>query len=222
MSYHHTSTTFSLPVDAINELLRNKPELNSVVTSLSNSAYEKQKNIDCEANAIDQSLFLHGCSRSYWFPKVIDNISRNDVPGLWFLSANAEHPSQVRIDDSDGEYNLICILDEAAIDEAIAGIEKIFLLAKQSPIELTRQMPGYEEMGDWSPSYRKEMMSYLRDLILDAVTDQVISIHPSVYVPGADEGETPDYFFSYLRTLLVILRHAKLHGKRVIHMQYSS
>jgi hypothetical protein len=217
MSADYCSTTFALSPETFPSRFVSFVDLESFVEAKANEKYAEQKNILHESEIGDSSLVLHGASRYGAFQHAIaDVLSTRGTTGLAFLTYG--HFDQ-KFDSSHGGYFAISVLDSAKIVAAIVAIHDLIEWATLSPDELAKLLPGYEIMPDVKGIRRDELILATRQLVLDALRDDIISIHPSVYVPCADDGTGPGYFFAFLRTVLVILEGARKRGDIVVHFQ---
>lgn len=165
----------------------------------------------------DKAITLYGSTRNGWFHGAIDKvIAARGTRALDFLKYGV---FDKRLEDGDRCYLAVSFLDSPRIHASIADIQHIFEWAAAEPTAIAELLPGYEVPRDYSPEERKSFEKHTTDLVLSSIRDPSIYVFPSLDAPYADEGTGPEYFFSFLRALQVILRRAESRDLAVVHIQ---
>ncbi len=219
MSFQTSSTTFSIPSQLIPIEFSSLAEFESFIeiNLKENDRYFEQKDIFHERDVGEQLLVLHGTSRSGWFLNTINNLATyRKAIDLSFLKSNCFN-QKFALDYSS--YQTYSILNLSQIDAAISEITNIFEWAKNSPDYLIPLMPGFEIPAQLTGAEKEDYVMSIREMILESVQDDIISICPDIFVGYAEDGIGPGYLFTFLRTLQVLLLSAKSKKYAVIHLQ---
>ena len=150
----------------------------------------------------DQLIYMHGATRSGWAIYTVKNLLEAvDLPSLGFLSDQGQH-----MFETEHGFTAVTVLAPSSLSSVAADLKRL--------LELVRENPMLAMHADTNST-----MFSVED-VAQATARDYVSSNPT-YDYGnvrGDEGQGPDYFFTWLRSVLRVVEVALSEGRAVIHV----
>jgi len=149
----------------------------------------------------DRLIYVGGSTRSGWGIYVLKALLEAvDLPSLGFLSEQGQHKFE-----TEHGYTMVTVLDPSGLPNVAADLTRLLERVKAEP------MLAMDADSDGSMFGVEEAVT--------ALSRDYVSSKPA-YDYGnvvGDEGQHPDYFFTWLRSVLRVMELALAEGRAVIH-----
>lgn len=176
-------------------------EVPSSFSSLEDFDAFKQKAGGIAHERTDGFHYLAGSTRSGWAIYTTQNLlqSAPNAPALQFL---VESGHTYRFESEYG-FTAVSVLDSTAVDAAAEALDGLLSALRADPLRVY----DADEGGVFSDGD-----------VEAALARDYVSVRPTFdrQVRG-DEGESADYLFTYLRSILAVLHAAQREGLSVVH-----
>ena len=144
---------------------------------------------------------LASASRNDWLNVNIQTLSSRFADGGFeFLALDGRTPCC----DRSGARWIVSVLDGPAIERLISAIERLLESARVEPGAFAQALGQGDDATTVAEALRSSSDVY------DAVQGP----------PGEEEGDGPDYLFSYLKCLLSVARYARENGAWLSHARH--
>ncbi|CUI09178.1 hypothetical protein LXA47_21850 [Massilia sp. P8910] len=190
MSHFSETQTFTMPLTALPAAINSQAEYDAFNDGASTRAWRRD----------DQLHYVSGSTRSGYAIYTFGNILASfDLPALVFLTDGGQQYAY------EGEYGVhgVEVLDAARQRAVIAQMNELFAALKADPMIVYNA----EEYGHLSDNDVEDALA--RDYVCAAP-------YPNAQVRG-DDGESADYMFVFLRSVLRVVENALDEGLLVVH-----
>jgi len=189
-------------------------QITSVYSVSSNSFRNEFANLaDLEEFQRSHEELLFGMSRSCWMHYVIDEILKlQSFPALMFLGLSASKGDQRIPYSEDGTtegHYLVTFLSRERLVQVREQLSALIALARTDVSGIARPM-NEEGLGGWS-----------EDNVRSAALEDIVSNHPhkDPRVHWGEDGDTPWYLFTYLRTLQKLCLDAQANDSALVYVE---
>lgn len=191
MSHSYDTSTYAAEASEVPSRLESPDDLSALSTA---AFLEQQK-------SPDPLVYLWGTTRSGWAVYTAKALLQAVVlPSLDFLSDRGQH----RFETEHG-FTAVTVLAPQALPNVASDLRQLFERVRQDPMlalhaDTDGSMLGVEEVAA-------------------AVARDYVSSRPAFDYGNVrgDEGQGPDYFFTWLRSILRVVEVALARGQAVVH-----
>lgn len=189
----HTSETriYTVPPDGFPSDTSFNEQFKSFSSTEGNAAYNRK----------DQLHYVSGSTRSGYAIETLNNILKaNPLSALEFLTWTGY---QYRLKGEFDQDILVTVLDRTRQNQVIAELQQLFADLKANP-EIVYEAEDYGCLGEGD--------------VEAALNREYVSAQPwfDPEVNGG-EGQSADYLFVYLRSVLTVIQNANLEGLMVVY-----
>jgi hypothetical protein len=191
MSHSYDTSTYAADASQVPARLESPDEL----SALSTAAFLEQE------KAPDPLVFVSGTTRSGWAVYTCKALLEAvDLPSLGFLSDRGQH-----MFETEHGFTAVTVLPPASLSAVATDLRKLLERVKAEPMlalhaDTDGSMYGVDEIEE--------------ALARDYVTSRPAFDYRNV---RGDEGQGPDYFFVWLRSILRVVEVALARGQAVVH-----
>jgi hypothetical protein len=191
MSHSYDTSTYGAEASQVPARLESPDELRSVATA---AFLEQQK-------SPDPLVYVSGTTRSGWAVYTSKALLEAiDLPSLGFLSDRGQYKFE-----TEHGFTVVTVLAPSALSSVASDLRHLLERVKAEPMLALRadtdsSMFGVEE-------------------IAEALARDYVSSMPAFDYGNVrgDEGQGPDYFFTWLRSILRVVEVAQARGQAVVH-----
>jgi hypothetical protein len=191
MSHSYDTSTYAADASQVPARLESPDELSALSTA---AFLEQQK-------SPDPLVYVSGTTRSGWAVYTSKNLLEAvDLLSLAFLSDRGQH----RFETEHG-FTAVTVLAPSALSSVAADLRQLLERVKAEPMLALRADTDGSMFGV--------------DEIAEAVARDYVTWQPAFDYGNVrgDEGQGPDYFFTWLRSILRVVEVAQARGQAVVH-----
>jgi hypothetical protein len=191
MSHSYDTSTYAIDVTQVPARLESPEQLRAART----------ETFLAQNAAADRLVFVHGATRSGWAVYTVKHLlEAADLPSLGFLSDHGQHTFE-----TEHGFTAVTVLAPSSLSSVAADLKRLLGLVRENP------MLAMDADTEGS-------MSSVEDVAHATARDYVSSNPTYDYGNVRDEdGQGPDYFFTWLRSVLRVIEVALSEGRAVIH-----